>query len=193
VQRVCVFCGSSSGGDPAYAGTAARLGEVLARRGLTLVYGGGDVGLMGVLADAALAAKGNVIGVIPRALVDLEAAHRGLPDLRVVETMHQRKALMADLADAFIALPGGIGTLDELCEILTWAQLGIHRKPCGLVNVGGYFDGLLAFLDHAVAERFFRPEHRAMLLVRDEPEDLLARFAYYAPPPPITSIDRAAR
>jgi hypothetical protein len=188
-----VFCGSSPGALPAYAATAERLGRLLADRGLTLVYGGGDVGLMGVLADAALAAGGNVIGVIPQALVDLEVAHRELPDLRVVGSMHERKGLMADLADAFIALPGGIGTLEELCEILTWAQLGMHRKPCGVVNVGGYFDGLLAFLDHAVAERFFRPEHRAMLLVDAEPAALLDRFAGWTPPPLEKWIDRAER
>ncbi len=138
MQRLCVFCGSSPGANSQYAALARRLGALLARRGLGLVYGGGNVGLMGVLADAVLKDGGHVIGVIPQALVDLEVAHSGLPDLRIVGSMHERKALMADLADGFIALPGGIGTLEEFCEILTWAQLGLHQKPCGLINVAGY-------------------------------------------------------
>jgi uncharacterized protein (TIGR00730 family) len=150
------------------------MGAALAGAGIGLVYGGGRVGLMGALADAALAAGGEVIGVIPEALVAWEVAHQGLSDLRVVGSMHERKALMADLADAFIAMPGGYGTLEELCEVLTWSQLGLHRKPCGLLNVEGYYDPLLALLDHAVAEGFLRREHRALVLQEQEPGRLLA-------------------
>jgi len=148
---------------------------------------------MGVLADAALAAGGAVTGVIPRGLVALEVAHRGLPDLRIVDTMHERKSLMADLADGFVALPGGFGTLDELCEVLTWAQLGIHRKPCGVLNVHGYFDGLLGLLDHAVAERFLRPEHRALVLVGEHPSTLLDAMDGWRPPEIPKWIDRETR
>jgi hypothetical protein len=173
VEAVCVFCGSSSGADPVYREAASHLGAEIARRGLELVYGAGDVGLMGVLADAALEAGGRVFGVIPQALVEREVAHRGLSELRVVGTMHERKALMADRAGAFVALPGGFGTLDELFEILTWAQLGIHRKPVGLLNVNGFFDPLLAWMDRCVAEGFLRPQHRQLLLVGREPGRLL--------------------
>jgi len=175
-MRVCVFCGSSPGRSPQYADVARRLGAQLAARRLALVYGGGNVGLMGVLADAVLEAGGEGIGGIPEALVALEGAHTGLADLRVVGSMHERKALMADLADAFIALPGGLGTLEEFCEIVTWAQLGLHRKPCGLLNTGNYFSSLLAFLDGAVTERFLRPEHRSLVLVEEEPGCLLDRL-----------------
>jgi len=192
MQHLCVFCGSSPGANSQYAELARHLGALLARRGVGLVYGGGNVGLMGVLADAVLKDGGHVIGVIPQALVDLEVAHTGLPDLRVVASMHERKALMADLADGFIALPGGIGTLEEFCEILTWAQLGLHQKPCGLINVAGYFDHLMAFLDHAVSERFLRPEHRAMVLVEADAETLLDRFAAYRPPQLEKWIDRGS-
>ncbi|MGL4551767.1 MAG: TIGR00730 family Rossman fold protein [Gemmataceae bacterium] len=170
---VCVFCGSSPGHDPAYAEAARRLGGAIAGRGLTLVYGAGDVGLMGVVADAALAAGGRVVGYIPRSLVDREVAHRGLTELHVVETMHQRKALMADRSDAFVALPGGFGTLDELFEILTWAQLGIHAKPVGLADVGGFFGPLLGWLDRAVADGFLRARHRGLLHVRADAVELL--------------------
>ena len=173
MQRLCVFCGSSVGGQALYADSARRLGEAMARRGLGLVFGGGHIGLMGVLADAVLAAGGEAIGVIPQALVDKELAHTRLSDLQVVGTMHQRKALMADLADGFAALPGGFGTGDELFEILTWAQLGLHAKPIGLLNTAGYFDALLAWLDHALRERFVRVEHRRLLLEAPEPEALL--------------------
>jgi uncharacterized protein (TIGR00730 family) len=190
MKRICVFCGSSPGASPRYAELAQRLGAILARRRLTLVYGGGNVGLMGRLADAVLERGGQVIGVIPQALMDLEVGHSGLSDLRIVGSMHERKALMADLADGFIALPGGIGTLEEFCEILTWAQLGMHAKPCGLINVEGYFDHLMTFLDHAVHERFFRPEHRAMVLIEDDPEQLLNRFERYQPPQLEKWIDR---
>ena len=192
MRRVCVFCGSSPGANVQYAALARWLGEILARRGLGLVYGGGNVGLMGMLADAVSKAGGHVIGVIPQSLVDREVAHTGLPDLRIVGSMHERKALMADLADGFIALPGGIGTLEEFCEILTWAQLGLHQKPCGLINVAGYFDHLMAFLDHSVSERFLRPEHRSMVLVEADPETLLDRFAAYRPPQLEKWIDRSS-
>ena len=190
MKRVCVFCGSSPGASPTYAATAQRVGALLAQRGLTLVYGGGNVGLMGVLADAVLAHGGHVIGVIPQALMDLEVGHTGLSDLRIVGSMHERKALMADLSDGFIALPGGIGTLEEFCEVLTWAQLGMHAKPCGLTNVDGYFDHLITFLDHSVHERFFRPQHRAMVLVEADPDTLLDRFERYQPPQLEKWIDR---
>lgn len=174
--RVCVFCGSNAGSKPSYAQGALELGTLLARQGLGLVFGGGRVGLMGKVADAALAAGREVIGVIPQALVARELAHRGVTDLRVVASMHERKALMAELSDAFIALPGGYGTLDEFCEILTWVQLGLQRKPCGVLNVEGYYDCLLHFLDRAVEEQFIHPAHREMLIVDDNPSKLLARL-----------------
>jgi uncharacterized protein (TIGR00730 family) len=177
VERICVFCGSNRGSRPAYAEAARRMGTELARRRLGLVYGGGRVGLMGILADAALAAGGEVTGVIPEALLAWEVAHASLTDLQVVASMHERKARMADLSDAFVALPGGFGTLEEFCEVLTWSQLGLHRKLCGLVNVDGYYDPLLALLDHAVTERFVRPEHRALVLEASEPERLLDLLA----------------
>jgi len=182
MHRVCVYAGSNPGSDPAYADAARALASLLAERDIGLVYGGGKVGLMGVLADTALAAGGEVIGVMPQALVDREIAHRGLSELRVVGSMHDRKALMADLSDAFVALPGGIGTLEELIEVYTWSQLGIHDKPCGVLNVRGYYDALASFLDHAVDEGFLRPQHRAVLTVAADPADLLERFAAYDPP-----------
>jgi uncharacterized protein (TIGR00730 family) len=190
MKRVCIFCGSSAGARPAYAASAEALGAELARRGLGLVYGGGAVGLMGIVADSALAAGGEVMGVIPQALVAKEIGHRGLSELRVVGSMHERKALMAELSDAFVALPGGLGTLEEFCEILTWSQLGLHRKPFGLLNVEGYYDGLLGFFDHAVAERFVYPEHRAMVLEEGEAGALLERLASYVPPVMDKWIDR---
>lgn len=177
MRRVCVFCGSSSGGRPAYAGAARALGVELVHRGAGLVYGGASVGLMGALADAVLERGGEVVGVIPRALVERELAHPGLTELRVVETMHERKAAMSELADGFVALPGGMGTLDELAEAITWGQLGIHAKPCGLLDVEGYFEPLLAFADRAVAEGFLRAEHRAALSVSREPGELLELMA----------------
>jgi uncharacterized protein (TIGR00730 family) len=158
------------------------MGEALARRRIGLVYGGGGVGLMGILADAALSAGGEVVGVIPEALMGREVAHRGLTDLRVVASMHDRKALMAELSDAFVALPGGFGTLEEFCEALTWAQLGIHRKPCGLLNVAGFFDPLLSFFDHAVRERFVSPDHRSLVVVEEDPERLLDALSRWEPP-----------
>jgi uncharacterized protein (TIGR00730 family) len=179
INRVLVFCGSSPGARAEYAASAQELGRLLAGRGLGLVYGGASVGLMGAVADGALAAGGEVIGVIPRQLVEREIAHPGLTDLREVTTMHERKALMAELSDAVIALPGGTGTLDELFELFTWSQLGLHRKPIGLLDVAGYWQPLLAMLDHMVDERLLRAEHRAMLLVDTEPEPLLDALAAY--------------
>lgn len=182
MKRICVFAGSSIGRQPEYATVAQELGRVLADRGLDLVYGGARVGLMGAVADAVLAARGTVIGVIPAALVEKEVAHQGLTELRVVESMHQRKAAMSELADGFIALPGGWGTLEELFEMLTWAQLGLHEKPCGVLNVHGYFDGLLSFLDHSVDQQFVRSEYRSMVSVSHSPAALLDMLARYQPP-----------
>jgi uncharacterized protein (TIGR00730 family) len=182
LRRICVFCGSSPGIHPAYLHSARALGSLLASEGIGVVYGGANVGLMGAVADAARALGGEVIGVIPRPLVEREMAHTGLDDLRIVGSMHERKALMADLADAFIALPGGIGTLEELFEVWTWAQLGSHEKPCGLLNVQGFYDGLASFLDHVVAEGFLRLVHRNMLLVAQEPGALLDALRHQEPP-----------
>ena len=173
MKRICVFCGSSVGNKEVYAEFAEAMGQLLAAKGIALVYGGGHVGLMGVLADAVLAAGGEVIGVIPQALADREVAHSGLTDLRVVDSMHTRKAMMADLADAFIAMPGGVGTFEEFFEAVTWTQLGVHRKPCGLLNAGGFYTPLVAFIDQAVSEGFIKPIHRAMIAVDDNPERLL--------------------
>jgi uncharacterized protein (TIGR00730 family) len=181
VRRVCVFCGSSPGARPAYSEATADLARVLVAEGLGLVYGGAGVGLMATLADTVLDEGGEVIGVIPRALVEKEIAHNGVSDLRVVDSMHERKALMADLSDAFVALPGGLGTLEELLEIFTWAQLGLHHKPCALLDVEGYYAGLADFLAHAVEERFLREEHRAMLIVEREPRALIARLDRFEP------------
>ena len=182
MRRLCVFCGSSPGHDPAYASSAAQLGRVLAGRGIGLVYGGGRVGLMGVVADAALAAGGEVIGVIPQALLERELGHRGLTELRVVDSMHARKALMGDLANGFIALPGGVGTLEELFEVWSWATLGLHRKPCGLLDVNRFFSPLVSFLDRQVKEGFIHPAYRAMLMLAATPEALLDAFAAYEAP-----------
>ena len=182
MRRVCVYAGSNPGNDPAYAEAARELAALLAERGIGLVYGGGKVGLMGVIADAAMDAGGEVIGVMPQALIDREIGHVGLTELKVVDSMHERKALMAELADAFVALPGGIGTLEELIEVYTWSQLGLHDKACGVLNVNGYYDALAAFLDHAVDAGFLRPQHRAVLAVASEPADLLGRLAAYTPP-----------
>jgi uncharacterized protein (TIGR00730 family) len=179
IKRVLVFCGSSPGARPEYAAAADQLGRLLAGRGLGLVYGGARVGLMGAVADGALAAGGEVIGVIPRQLVEHEIAHTGLTELHEVSTMHERKALMADLSDAVIALPGGTGTLDELFELFTWSQLGLHRMPIGLLDVVGYWQPLLAMLDHMVTERLLRAEHRATLLVSTGAADLLDQLASY--------------
>jgi hypothetical protein len=182
LRRVCVFCGSSHGRDPRHAEAAARLGRLLAARGLGVVFGGGSVGLMGVLADHALAAGGSVIGVIPHGLAARELAHRGVSDMRVVPTMHARKAAMASLADGFVALPGGMGTFEELFEVVTWGQLGIHRKPIGVLNVAGYYDPLVALLDHATAGGFVGDDGRRLVLVDSDASRLLDRMAAYVPP-----------
>ncbi len=181
LRRVAVFCGSSLGSDPRHAAAARSFARLLAGRGLGLVYGGASCGLMGLIADEALAAGGEVIGVLPRPLQARELAHRGLTRLHIVESMHQRKALMAGLADAFVALPGGFGTLDEFCEVLTWAQLGLHAKPCGLLNVAGYFDGLLGQTARAEADGLMRGHHRRLILAATEPADLLARLIAHVP------------
>ena len=173
VKRVCVFCGSSVGVKAVYAEAAREMGRLLASKQIGLVYGGGNVGLMGVIADAALEAGGEVIGVIPRALSDREIAHTGLTHLHVVDSMHTRKAMMAELSDAFIAMPGGVGTFEEFFEAVTWTQLGLHRKPCGLLNVDGFYTPLVQFIDQAVTEGFIRPAHRKIIVVDDEPVRLL--------------------
>lgn len=190
MKRVCVFCGSSLGRDPAYAAMAADLGRLLAARGLGLVYGGGNIGLMGVVANAALEAGGEVIGIIPEALMKMEVGHIEVTKLHVVASMHERKALMAELSDAFIALPGGIGTLEEAFEVWTWGQLGLHPKPLGFLDVAGYYDHLHAFLDHAREQGFLKDRHRAMAAVEDDPIRLLDRLATYQPPPVIKVIAR---
>jgi uncharacterized protein (TIGR00730 family) len=177
LRSVCVFCGSSAGRLPEYAAAARSLGQMLGERGLRLVYGGGNIGLMGILADAALAAGGTVIGVIPRHLMEKELGHIDCTELVIVGSMHERKARMAELADAFIALPGGIGTFEELLEILTWGQLGLHAKPCGILDVAGYFQPMLALLDRATGEGFLRPEHRGLLLTESDPSELLDALA----------------
>jgi len=182
LKSVCVFCGSNTGKGEVYSAAARALAEAVVRQGLRLVYGGGSIGLMGVLGEAALAANGHVIGVTPRRLLERELVHKGLTALHVVETMTERKTLMAELSDAFIALPGGMGTLDEMFEMLTWNQLGFHCKPCGLLDVAGYFERLTGFLDHSVAERFVTPEHRSMLIVERDPARLLTRLASEPPP-----------
>ncbi len=182
IRSLCVYCGSSPGRTGIYAESARALGAALVERGIRLVYGGASVGIMGVVADAVLAAGGEVVGIIPESLQRKELAHPGLTELHVTRSMHERKALMAELSDGFIALPGGIGTLEELFEIWTWAQLGFHDKPCGLFNVGGYYDSLVRFLDHSVAEEFVKPLYRSMLIVESDPHMLLDRYARYQPP-----------
>src|SRR5207344_759709 len=182
MHRICVFAGSSPGARPEYALAAQELGRALVARRLGVVYGGARVGLMGAVADTVLAGGGLVTGVIPEGLVTKEIAHDGLTELRVVASMHERKAMMNDLADGFIALPGGWGTLEEFFEVLTWAQLGLHRKPCGLLNVRGFFDVLLSFVDHSVEERFLQREYRSMLVVSSSSDALLEQFDHYVPP-----------
>ena len=191
LRTVCVFSGSSPGARPSYAVAAEALGREVATRGMRLVYGGASVGLMGTVADAALAAGGEVVGVIPQHLVDREVAHPGLTELRITTSMHERKALMADLSDGFVALPGGFGTLEELAEILTWSQLGLQSKPSGLLDVEGFFEPLLTFFDHTVTERFVSARHRALLLSAEEPAALLDRLADWRPDPAATKwLDR---
>ena len=190
-RRICVFCGSSPGARAEYADAARTVGRSLARRGIGLVYGGGSVGLMGIVADAALESGGEVIGVIPKALATRELAHWGLSDLRVVGSMHERKALMADLSDAFVALPGGLGTFEEFCEVVTWAQLGLHAKPCGLLNVNGYYDSLLRFFDTAVERRLLGTSTRELALVASDVNGLLDRMQAYTAPAVSKWIDTA--
>jgi len=180
--RICVFCGASAGRDSRYAAAATAVGAALAGRGIEVVYGGGRLGLMGAVADGALAAGGRVTGVIPTGLVERELAHRGVSDLRIVTTLHERKAVMAELSDAFLALPGGLGTLEELAEVLSWAQLELHTKPVGALDVGGFFGPLVAYLDHAATEGFIAQSHRDLLLVDDDLDRLLERFETWQPP-----------
>ena len=191
VERICVFCGASPGARPGYSAVTAELARLLAADGIGVVYGGGGVGLMGALADAVLAEGGEITGVIPRSLIEREIAHRGVSDMRVVGSMHERKALMAELADAFVALPGGIGTLEELFEVYTWAQLGLHRKPCALLNVEGYYDAIADFLAYAVSERFLHQETRDLLMVESDPATLVERLTTFEPPAVVPKwIDR---
>lgn len=193
MKRICVFCGSNTGNRPEFSDAAREVARELVGRGYGIVYGGGRVGLMGVLADAALDAGGEVIGVIPEGLARKEVAHAGVTDMHVVNTMHERKALMSDLAEGFLALPGGLGTLDEFFEICTWAQLGIHTKPCGLYNVAGYFNPLIGFLDQIVERRFLSPNHREIIMVATSASALLDRFATYVAPVGTKWIDREER
>lgn len=182
MKQVCVFWGSYPGSQPIYVTAAQAMGMGLAKRGLGLVYGGGRVGLMGAVANGALAGGGKVVGVIPQSLVDRELAHTGLSEMHVVASMHERKAMMAEITDAFVAMPGGFGTLDELFEIITWAQLGFHRKPIALLNIGGYFDPMLVFIEHMATEGFIKPEHRRAVLVKDDVDGLLDTLLTYQPP-----------
>src|SRR5512139_3884150 len=182
MKRICVFCGSSPGSGPEYLDSAKQLGYTLASKNIGLVYGGARVGIMRKIAESVLEKGGEVIGVIPKGLVERELAFTGLADLRVVGSMHERKALMADLSDGFIALPGGLGTIEEFLEVVAWAQLGIHPKPCGLLNVKQYYDRLVYFLDHTVDEKFVELEHRLMILMDESPERLLLKFETYHPP-----------
>ncbi len=188
MKRICVFCGSSPGTRPEYLQTARQLGRLLADRQLGLVYGGGNVGMMGEIARLMMEKKGEVIGVIPKFLAEKEVAFKEVTELHVVDSMHERKALMAELADGFIALPGGLGTIEEIFEVLTWAQLGIHEKPCGFLNVCGYYDPILMFLSHAIDEQFIKAEYQSLILIEEEPETLLAKFESYTP----VKVDKAA-
>ena len=183
MKSLCVYCGSSSGLSPNYADAARKLAQALVERKIALVYGGGNVGLMGVIADEVMRLGGHVTGVIPKALVRKEVGHRQITELHVVENMHERKAMMADLADGFIAMPGGIGTLEELFEVMTWAQLGFHDKPIGVLNVDGYYDALLAFLQHTVQQGFLRPQHASLLMVESDVAALLHRFETFEAEP----------
>jgi len=193
MKRICVFCGSSQGSRPEYRVAAEELGAELVRRKIGLVYGGGNVGLMGVLADAVLRAGGKAVGVIPEHLMEREVGHKGLTKLHVVRSMHERKALMADLSDAFVALPGGFGTLEEFCEVVTWAQLGLHAKPCGILNVLGYYSPLLEMFDHAVQERFLKAENRSLVLARDSVAELLQALEEWRPMRVEKWLDRETR
>lgn len=189
-RRICVFCGSNSGREPAYATAAIELGQLFAELEITLIYGGACVGLMGAVADAVLSSGGNAIGVMPEALIEKEVAHKDLTELHVVSSMHERKALMADLSEAFVALPGGFGTVEELCEILTWGQLGMHQKPVGLLNINGYYDSLLEYFDRATTDLFIHPAHRELVLEDRVPREILSKFEDYQPPRVEKWIDR---
>lgn len=182
MKKICVFCGSSFGNNKSYSDTANLLGNLIAKKNIELVYGGASVGLMGEIASAVLKAGGKVTGVIPKQLIEKEVAHTGLNDLRVVGSMSERKSLMADLSDGFIAMPGGFGTLEEVFEVVAWGQLNFHNKPLGLLNVNGYYDNLISFLDHTVKENFIKPEHREMILVDSDPEEMLIKLQNYIPP-----------
>jgi len=182
LKRICVYCGSNVGNNPIYKETAVLLGQALAEHQIGLVFGGSHVGLMGAVADGVLQHGGEVIGVIPQALADKDLAHKNLTEIHVVNSMHERKALMAELSDGYIVLPGGIGSLDEFFEIWTWAQLGIHEKPCGILNVNTYYDRLLSFIDHVASQQFLHHDHRHMIIVEQNPHDLLQRFKAYEPP-----------
>src|ERR1039458_5886155 len=193
MKRICVFCGSSQGSRPEYRAAAEEMGAELVRRKIGLVFGGGKVGLMGVIADAVLKADGEAVGVIPEHIMSREIGHKGLTKLHVVHSMHERKALMADLSDAFIAMPGGFGTLEEFCEVLTWSQLGLHAKPCGILNVLGYYTPLLAMFDHAVEERFLKPENRGLVLARESAAELLRALEEWRPVRVEKWLDRETR
>jgi len=192
MKRICVFCGSNGGADPIFMETAGQVGEFLAANNIELVFGGGRVGLMGKIADTVMAKGGRVIGVIPESLAIKEVAHQGLTELHVVNSMHDRKALMADLSDGFIAMPGGFGTFEEFCEIVTWAQLGIHQKPCALLNVNGFYDHLIALFDHSAAQSFIRNEHRGLVLVGTEISSLFESMKNYEPPVIEKWIDKSS-
>jgi uncharacterized protein (TIGR00730 family) len=187
MKKICVFCGSSFGSNKNYSDAATELGNFIAKNEMELIYGGASVGLMGEIASAVLNAGGKVVGVIPKQLIEKEVAHTGLTELHVVDSMHERKKMMADLADAFIAMPGGFGTLEEIFEVVAWGQLNLHSKPLGLLNVNGYYDSLIKFLDHTVKENFIKPEHREMILVDDKPGQLIAKLINYIPP----QVDKA--
>ena len=193
MKRICIFCASSPGNRPEYAAAAEEMATELVNRKIGLVYGGSKVGLMGVLADAVLGAGGEAVGVIPKNLMEREVGHAGLSKLHVVQSMHERKALMTDLSDAFIALPGGFGTLEEFCEVVTWSQLGLHAKPCGILNVLEYYSPLLAMFDHAVEERFLKPENRALVLARASPAELLRALEEWRPLRVEKWLDRETR
>jgi len=182
MKRICVFCGSNPGKNPVYLEAAKNLGLFLVEKNIELVFGGGRVGLMGKIADTVMGNGGRVVGIIPKSLADKEVAHEGLTELHVVDSMHTRKAMMADLSDGFIALPGGFGTFEELCEIITWAQLGFHSKPCGFLNIGGYYDPLIELFDKATHERFVRPEHRKLVLIESDIAKMYKLMAGYQPP-----------
>jgi len=190
IKRLCVYCGASTGNRPEYTQAARELARAMVSRDIGLVYGGASIGVMGALADAVIKEGGEVIGIIPSGLLAKEVAHTGITELREVDSMHERKAMMAELSDGFIALPGGLGTIEEFFEIWTWAQLGMHRKPCGLLNAGRYFDKLIAFIDHAVSEQFVKKEHRSMVFVEREADILLQKFESYKPPEVARWIDR---